>query len=332
MNKILLFASLLVGVLLTACSNDFEVNAKWKDIPVVYGLLDLADSAHYIRVERAFLDPKADALELAKNPDSIYYENAIVTLERLSNNQIFTLTKVDGNTWGHPREDGVFATAPNWLYRIDSAALLLKAGEKIRLHIDRGNGLPDVTSQTVIVAPSVLLSPSGTNSTLNFTSKTTDISWKAADSAFIFDANLYVNYAEYVVGDPANITYHSIKWPWAKGLRRESNNNSFTVEKDGTEFFDLIKNNIPVDQNKKRIFQGIDLELISGGQYLENYVSVTLANTGITSSGEIPTYTNMSEGLGIFDAVNKFWRYNIGLDNKSRDSLKMGYRTANLNF
>ncbi len=332
MNKILLFTSLLVGALLTACSNDFDVNAKWKDIPVVYGLLDISDSAHYIRVEKAFLDPKADALELAKIPDSIYYENAIVTLERVSNGQQFTLTKVDGNKWGHPREAGVFATEPNWLYRIDSAAINLKAGEKIKLHIDRGNGLPIVTSRTVILEPTTLQSPFGANSTFNFTSKTTDIAWEAADSAFIFDANLYVNYAEYVVGDPGNISYHVIKWPWAKGLRRSSNSNRFTVEKAGVEFFELMKNNIPVDANKKRIFQGIDLEVISGGQYLENYVNVTLANTGITSSGEIPTYTNMSEGLGIFDSVNKFWRYNIAIDTKTRDSLKMGYRTANLSF
>jgi hypothetical protein len=61
-------------------------------------------------------------------------------------------------------------------------------------------------------------------------------------------------------------------------------------------------------------------------------VNVTLANTGITSSGEIPTYTNMSEGLGIFDSVNKFRRNGIGIQTSTRDTLKMGYLTKNLNF
>ncbi len=333
MKRPLIFTFLLASVFIFSCSNDFDVNAKWKDIPVVFGLIDISDSAHYIRVEKAYLDPDADALELAKIADSIYYENAIVQLERVSNGQLFTLERVDGNNWGYPREDGIFATEPNWLYRIDSTEIRLKAGEQIRLHIDRGNGLPDVTSNTVILAPVKLNNPAGNTSGFSFinTGKT-NINWSAADSAFIFDATLYVNYAEYPKTDPSTIVYKTIKWPWSRGLRRESNNNNFEVEKVGIEFYELMKNNIEANDDLKRIFLGIDVEIIAGGASLEKYVNVSLANTGITSSGEIPTYSNISEGLGIFDSVNKFRRYGVGIQDKTRDSLKMGYLTKNLNF
>lgn len=333
MNKILIFTSLLGLVLFSACSNDFEVNAKWKDIPVVYGLIDAADSAHYIRVEKAYLDPKADALTLAKIADSIYYDNATVQLEKLSNGQRYTLQRVDGNTWGYPREEGVFATEPNWLYRIDSSEILLKPGERIKLHIDRGNGLPDVTAQTLLLSPIKLNNPgSNTNGFAFLSTGKTNLNWTAADSAFIFDANLYVRYVEYPTSNPSKLTYKTIKWPWARGLRRESNSNQFEVEKSGVEFYQLIKNSVEVNDTLKRIFQGIDVEIIGGGLSLEKYVNVTLANTGITSSGEIPTYTNLSEGKGIFDSINRFWRYNVGINDKTRDSLKMGYLTKNLNF
>jgi hypothetical protein len=333
MNKILIFSSLLGLVFITACSNDFDVNADWKDIPIVYGLLDVSDTAHYIRLEKAYLDPDADALELAKIPDSIYYDNAIVQLEKLNSGQFYTLQRVDGNKWGRPREEGVFATDPNWLYRIDSADILLKPGDKIKLHIDRGNGLPDVTSRTIMLSPIKLNSPAGNSNGFAFISTSkTKINWTAADSAFIFDATLYIHYAEYPKTNPGEISYHTITWPWVRGLRRESNNNQFEVEKAGLEFFELMKNNIAVNDDLKRIFQGIDVEIIGGGQYLEKYVNVTLANTGITSSGEIPTYTNLSEGKGIFDSVNRFKRYSVGVTDKTRDSLKMGYLTKNLNF
>lgn len=333
MNKILIFSSLLSLVLISACSNDFDVNAEWKDIPIVYGLLDVSDTAHYLRLEKAYLDPDADALELAKIPDSIFYDNAIVQLEKLNSGQFYTLQRVDGNKWGRPRENGVFASEPNWLYRIDSADILLKPGDKVKLHIDRGNGLADVTSQTIMLSPIKLNNPSNnTNGFAFFSSGKTNINWTAADSAFIFDATLYVHYAEYPKLDPSKITYHTITWPWTRGLRRESNSNQFEVEKAGLEFYELMKNNVPVDEDLKRIFQGIDVEIIAGGQYLEKYVNVTLANTGITSSGEIPTYSNISEGKGIFDSVNKFHRYGVGINDKTRDSLKMGYLTKNLNF
>lgn len=335
MKKNLLFTLLFGAVFIFSCSNDFDVNAKWKDIPVVYGLLDISDSAHYIRLEKAYLDPDKDALELAKIADSIYYDDAIVQLERESNGQIFTLQKVDGNKWGLPRDSGIFATEPNWLYRIDSSELLLKPGERIFLKIDRGGGLPEVTSQTIILAPTKLNSPPPNTSGFSFLSNgnsTTNIAWSAADSAFIFDATLYVRYAEYPKVDPSQLVEKTIVWPWVRGLRRESNSNQFEVEKIGIEFYQLMKNNIPADDNMKRIFQGIDVEIIAGGAYLEKYVNVSLANTGITSSGEIPTYTNISEGLGIFDSVNKYRRNGIGIIDKTRDSLKMGYLTRNLNF
>lgn len=335
MKKNLFFAFLCSAFFIFSCSNDFDVNAKWKDIPVVYGLLDISDTAHYIRVEKAYLDPDKSALDLAKIPDSIYYDDVLVQLERESNGQVFTLQKVDGNKWGFPREDGIFATEPNWLYRIDSSELLLKPGERMLLKIDRGGGLPEVTSNCIILSPIKLNNPPPNTSGFSFLSNsnlTTNIAWSASDSAFIFDATLYVRYAEYPKIDPSKLVQKTIVWPWVRGLRRESNSNAFEVEKVGKEFYELLKNNIPVDDNMKRIFQGIDVEIIAGGGYLEKYVNVSLANTGITSSGEIPTYTNISDGLGIFDSVNKFRRNGIGINDKTRDSLKMGYLTKNLNF
>ncbi|MCC7244082.1 MAG: hypothetical protein IT269_00265, partial [Saprospiraceae bacterium] len=56
----LLFLPLL-ALLVASCSNDFDVAAPWKEIPVVYGLLSPQDTAHYIRIEKAFLDASEGA-------------------------------------------------------------------------------------------------------------------------------------------------------------------------------------------------------------------------------------------------------------------------------
>lgn len=65
MKKLLLL--LPFGLFLSACANDFDVTAPWKEIPVVYGILSPQDSAHYIRVEKAFVDPEKSALEIARD-------------------------------------------------------------------------------------------------------------------------------------------------------------------------------------------------------------------------------------------------------------------------
>ena len=60
--------AVLAAFLLTACSNDLEVAAPWKDIPVVWGMISRSDTAHYVRVEKAFLDPAVPAGTIAISP------------------------------------------------------------------------------------------------------------------------------------------------------------------------------------------------------------------------------------------------------------------------
>ena len=43
---------------LASCNKKLEVNADWKDVTVVYGLLDQTDSVHYVKVTKAFLWPR----------------------------------------------------------------------------------------------------------------------------------------------------------------------------------------------------------------------------------------------------------------------------------
>ena len=72
MKKLLLLLPVL-ALILSQCSNDFDVTADWKEIPVVYAFLNPKDSAHYIRVEKAFLDPETSAYTIADIADSLYY-------------------------------------------------------------------------------------------------------------------------------------------------------------------------------------------------------------------------------------------------------------------
>lgn len=331
--KKIFFAILAAPVFFQACSNDFEVASSWKDIPIVYGLLNVSDTAHYIRVEKAFLDPDADAFEIAQIPDSLYYENAVVQLEKLNTGEVFTLQKVDGTLEGYPRKPGVFANVPNWLYKIDSLTLDLKEDDQILLKIDRGNGLPIVTAQTTIVGKGLQRTPLASNPVFAFDyNLPSKLSWSSSENAKIFDITLYIKYTEYPIGQPDKFEHKVIEWNWGQGVRFPITSTQYTLEKQGVEFYQLLANNIPVNPDMKRIFEGIDIRIIQGGEALEKYVNVALANTGITGSQELPTYTNLSEGLGVFSSINYLVTKNALLTSASRDSLRYGIYTKNLNF
>ena len=69
----LVFLSLLTLVmLLNACSTDVDLYADYKNITVVYGLLDSDKDTNYVKINKAFLGP-GNALEIAMIEDSCNY-------------------------------------------------------------------------------------------------------------------------------------------------------------------------------------------------------------------------------------------------------------------
>ena len=90
----------ILGIFFSACSNDLDLFEEKKDIPIVYGLLSSTDTAHYIRVEKAFADPNGSALDVAQIPDSLYYMDAVVSLRNVQAGEEYILTMVDGNVEG----------------------------------------------------------------------------------------------------------------------------------------------------------------------------------------------------------------------------------------
>src|SRR5688572_27152203 len=137
-----IFGLLTLSVILYSCDNELVVTDEWKDIPVVWGLLNASDTAHYIRVEKAFLDPTTSAFDIAQIPDSLYYDNASVSLRRISSGQVFPLQRVNGDLEGYPREEGIFAETPNYLYKIKANSINLMPGELYEFILERGEGKP----------------------------------------------------------------------------------------------------------------------------------------------------------------------------------------------
>jgi hypothetical protein len=107
---------------MTGCSEKFNVAAPYKNITVVYGLMDMADTAHYIRIQKAFLDEHKSAVTMAQNADSNFYPNLDVIVRKVDfqenvQHDIIHLKRVDLNLEGYPKQPGTFFTAPNYAYK-----------------------------------------------------------------------------------------------------------------------------------------------------------------------------------------------------------------------
>lgn len=316
----------------SACSTDFQLEAEPKNIPVVYAFISKQDTAHYIRLEKAFLEPGGNAMTIAKIPDSLYYPNATVQLEKGASSQRFTLARVDGNLEGYLREEGPFATAPNYLYKIKASQLNLRGGEKLRLIINRGSGLPLITAETTVLGDLQLLERPASPIAFVDYNRQISFTWNAPVEAKVFDLRLRLYYRESTAGN--NFVSKSLDWILKPDLERGDGDTdtrlTFTIT--GEQFFRFLANNIEASTSRRRIFDGLDFVVGAAGAEMQEFLRISRANTGITSSQVVPRYSNIPAGLGIFTSRATARRNGLQVNAQTADSLRFGRYTRQLNF
>ncbi|MCO6492121.1 MAG: DUF4249 family protein [Phaeodactylibacter sp.] len=333
MNKNLIFTLLSTIFILSACSTDFELEAEWKDIPIVYSFLSVQDTAHYVRVEKAFLEPGGNALEIAQVADSIYYQNLTVELENLTTNQTFVMERVDGGGEGYPKDEGIFANEPNVLYKLRASEVPFGEGDSIRLVLNRGDEVEPATAELAILGEirTNRFSPPERITRTRFGS-TLPIAWTPDEHARIFDLRFVFHYQERLPGE-TNFTPKSAIWVVSRNVTAPDNNGDVITFDAGWEsFYQALATQIPVIEGAERVVGSMDLVVTGAGEALYQFVRVSRANTGITSAQSIPSYSNVEGGLGIVTSRYTAMRQGIVFAEEALDSLQTGIYTRNLGF
>jgi Domain of unknown function (DUF4249) len=325
---------LLVSALTLSCNNELVTIEGAKDIPVVYGILSQKDTATYIRVEKAFSDPTRNAFEVAQIADSLYYNDAKVSLVRNKNNERFDLIQVDGNTEGYPRKDGIFAKAPNKVYKIKTALLGLKADEDWRIEVIR-QGKTIAKELTRVVGGYSLTT---VNKTLFFRPENQfSIIVETDDNeqtGRIYEANIILN-----IDETLNGTTQSKKYVWAFDLNDNRGrinaqlfDLSITFQRKAKEFYDFLGNNVPVVVGISRNIKSVDFEVLIGGQEFIDYRKRFNSNSGITGSQTISNYTNVGGSLGFVGSRSRAFATDFKISNETLETLKNTDVTKNLGF
>jgi hypothetical protein len=335
--KKLLFSLSFAALLIQSCSNDFEVAAPWKEVPIAYAILSPKDTAHYVRVEKAFLDPETSALQIAQIPDSLYYaENAIdVYLEEVNTGKRYQLNRVDGNLEGYVRQGGIFATQPNWLYKTKEN---IKPGNPYRLRIIRKDGQADVTAQTSVPGNFFIQNPNQVELPPKITflrDKSSTVTWLTDVNGVFFKINFRIRYRENALNGTL-IKRDTLYWTPIENIRRTNSQSSGsyigTVPISAESFYRFLVENLPAAPNSTRRFEGIDITLEGGGREIDEYLESATANSGITGAELVTTYTNLSEGFGIFTAKNVVTLANILVTPETVNSMNQQSPERDLSF
>lgn len=316
----------LVMLLLWSCDNEIDLNEEWKEIPVVYAIFNPVDTAQYVRLEKAFLDPNISALEVAQIPDSIYFKDAQVFVKDFKTQKDYQFTLVDASKDGFPRDSGIFATTPNYLYK--SKEFHPVPSEQYLFYALKSNNNDTLTSAVFRIVDDLnLIRPHDNNYIINLRYiNNFNILWEGGDEKGYYDVNIYFNYKEKNENNGGDWEYKTLKWKAGSKITETS----YRIE--GVRFYTFLRDHLTADPAIKRKFLYFDVEVISIGRELKEYIDILHAGSGITTSLQLPNYTNLSNGYGVVSSVNSVKLAGLLAGQLMRDSLRWGIYTKELNF
>lgn len=313
MKKLFLSLSTLACLFFfNACSTKVDLYADYKDIPVIYGLLDASADTNYVKIVRAFSgsdENPVDATQVALIPDSCNYPGKLDA-------KIYRYRNVYGNEYEldatieldtmtiHDKEPGEFYYPNQKVYYTTQRILANSGNRKYRYRLEVIKKNDTVSAETGVVGGDdfkIL------NTQVSFVSEETDktgkIKFYPADNATVYNMELRFTYKEIRQGV---VTEKTIRHSYGmKSLDEIPNEDgSYYVNYSQNLLFNMLGSAIGADTVQvTRTFNpatSFVISLAAGGDELFNYIQINQGAGGLSQN--IPDYTNINGGYGVFSS------------------------------
>lgn len=306
-NAILIAATLTV----VGCSTDLDINAPYKDITIVYGLLNQRDSVHFIKVNKAFLG-EGDATVYAMIPDSNEYRDEDISFAKVY--RVVNGQRVDSfpllDTLITNREPGDFYSPDQKMfYFLHPATTLPFSGVTVYLEQDSEYELDLVVKGKRVTSTARIVNDFSINSAdqsllaeVNLVGGSTgygsfELNWRSNKDGKRYVAYFRLTYSE-VRG--TDTLHKEFRQPIGTVVSPNSQSvGDMSAIMDGQLFFSNLGNAVPDDPTvDKRIVTGLDFLFTVANDEFHTFLSLSEPVSGIVE--ERPDYTNVEGGNGIF--------------------------------
>ena len=310
-----LFSFFAFLILFNACSTDVDLYADYKDITVVYGLLDSDADTNFIKINKAFLGP-GNAYDIALNADSCNYPeklNARIIEYRASasgsNYQKITEFPLDTITV-HDKEVGLFY-APDQLVYYTTHKINKNTEQyhyRYELQIERGDSI--VSATTNIVGGGLFSVPQGS---FNFSSSTNEgkVKFFPCEYASLYEVFFKFHFTEV---SPSGSVERCMTWPLGSHAAADlfMENGLYIVSYTASMFFDNLATMLGDDTlatDVVRQFTDYPLEVCvaAGGDELYNFITDNGPSSSIVQT--LPEYTNVHGGYGVLSSRTMYSKW-----------------------
>ncbi len=310
MRSIIVLALLAIVSVLQSCTEDVDTLAPYKEVCVIWSFLDKSETDHYIVVQKGFVNPSLDANKVAQNPDSLFFDNAVVKLEESANGSTintYTLTQVDLVQEGIQKDTGIFARQPNYAYKYSGT---LNPSYTYTLVVEYNGKTYSASTPVLDIDASDLniygLQWTDSSKSIFFTpSQAQKIFWNSPSGGAIYDAYLNISYFDVFDSKPTDTIRNVMKWRVIDKERfRDITSMQAFLTYDELSYA-LLAGIPKAVAGQKRYIGYLTLEFYCGSQRLVNYLTLADAKGGIAANQVTPDFVegfNTEDTYGLFDS------------------------------
>lgn len=313
MKKNLLIILVLFGFV--SCDNKLEINAPYREIPVIYGFININDTVQYLRIQKVFQNSiEVKANEASKISDSLELKNIKVQLIVV---RAFTKDTINCyRTNEISKEAGFFANDKNFIYKSNAYNLKQYPDiQSVNLNVidtltgNKYTAMCNLIGDQTIESRNITISE---NSASKFR-----FSYIINTSAYIIDAAIRLKYLEAPLSNPTAFEEKSYDYYVQSSdetAKYQPNSTvSFLIKspdvlKDWRAYFDK--------QSKNVTRQYVGVEYVTWGASAELQDIQEVSKPNISFVQKRTDYSNIKGGaLGLFAARTINIQTAINVDN-----------------
>jgi len=295
MNKLLatLFA---FTILFYSCDNKLDILEDYKEIPIIYGLINPSSTTHQIRVQKAFLGA-GNALLMAQHPDSLYYDTATVRLYLEKLNLGSVVQSYQFQPQNSSKNEGLFTDQNHYIFSLSNTRLDPNALYRLRFQNIQSGKV--VTATTRIIEPIFQKTLSSTTRVNLADNDPYKIRFNSSKYGKMYGLIMRIRYTETKkLTQAITLKYEDYLLPFTTSRTLSGGEELFFLL-DGPSIFQFLGTKIKIDTTVTRRLQDFksDFLFTAATDDFYNYVQINSPNNTVNF---IPDFTNLSEGKGIF--------------------------------
>ena len=337
-----------ISLIFSSCSTDFELNAPYETIPVVYGLLDQSKDTQFVKINRSFLG-YGNNVDYAAINDCTHFENVVAVLEEY--NEFGNLIDHDtlkelmvGNL-----QPGIFYEDSQKVYYLETDNDSLKEENTYHLKVSVPDKGLNFDAETDLIKGTWLnfkfqtilyLAGSGFKVADVDLATTEDgyleqtLKWTTAERGKRYELMLRLHYTE-VYNDLSEQEKY-LEWNLGRQISvSSSGGEEMFKDVSGGSFFNFVETQLQNYENEDQVMKrvlgmdAIEIILTAGNEDLNTYMQVNEPVTGIVT--ERPIFTNVNNGIGIF-ASKYSTKVSTFLSDGSMLEICAGQKTSGFKF